>query len=233
MGPKEKQVEPEGDPGAPEWMVTFSDCMTLLLTFFVLLLSFSSFDDKVCLQFQKFLFADLSSLHQQVRRSRDAVASIDEITPKDDPETGSEKPTLENKSKTNLLKEKEPKEFHKKKVFVGDSGRFFWGKGTAISSWGRKTLEVLGAFLKRVPGRVVISEHGPIGDKKDEQLGLARAWTVMESFTSRHGLDKARFSISAASTLAQWATDEHKPKPKHTKDRRTLEIVILERSISN
>ena len=40
-----KRVEPEEPAGAPEWMVTFSDCMTLLLTFFVLLLSFSSFDD--------------------------------------------------------------------------------------------------------------------------------------------------------------------------------------------
>ena len=45
MGRANKQVVPDEDPGAPEWMVTFSDCMTLLLTFFVLLLSFSSFDD--------------------------------------------------------------------------------------------------------------------------------------------------------------------------------------------
>ena len=42
-----KQAETEEAPSAPEWMVTFSDCMTLLLTFFVLLLTFSSFDDKI------------------------------------------------------------------------------------------------------------------------------------------------------------------------------------------
>lgn len=161
------------------------------------------------------------------------MVSIEQIALKDDLETGSEKPTFENKSKINLLKEKEPKEFHKKKVFVGDSDWFFWGKGTAISSWGRKTLEVLGAFLRRVPGRVVISENGPKGDKKDEHLGLARAWTVMECLTREQGLDKSRFSISAASTLAQWATDKHELSPKHTEDKRTLEIVILERSISN
>jgi chemotaxis protein MotB len=230
---KKRQVEPEGEPGAPEWMVTFSDCMTLLLTFFVLLLSFSSFDDKIYLLFSETPLIDLPSLHQQVKRNRDAMVNIEQLTHKDDPETGSEKPTLENKSKTNLLKEKEPKEFHKKKVFVNDSDQFFWGNGTAVSAWGRKTLEDLGAFLKRVQGRVVISEHGPIGDKKNEQLGLERAWTVMEYLTSQQGLDKARFSISAASTLAQWATDEHEPTPQHTKDRRTLEIVILERSIGN
>ena len=47
MGHGSKQTESDEAPGAPVWMVTFSDCMTLLLTFFVLLLSFSSFDDKV------------------------------------------------------------------------------------------------------------------------------------------------------------------------------------------
>ncbi len=36
------QVEDEPKAGAPEWMVTFADLMSLLLTFFVLLLSFSS-----------------------------------------------------------------------------------------------------------------------------------------------------------------------------------------------
>ena len=30
--------------GAPDWMVTFADLMSLLLTFFVLLLSFSSME---------------------------------------------------------------------------------------------------------------------------------------------------------------------------------------------
>ncbi len=36
--------EPEPKKGAPEWMTTFSDMVTLLLTFFVLLFSFSSID---------------------------------------------------------------------------------------------------------------------------------------------------------------------------------------------
>lgn len=35
----------EDKPGAPEWMVTFGDLMSLLLTFFVLLLSFSQMDN--------------------------------------------------------------------------------------------------------------------------------------------------------------------------------------------
>jgi chemotaxis protein MotB len=39
------ELEPDETPaGAPEWMVTFADLMSLLLTFFVLLLSFSNME---------------------------------------------------------------------------------------------------------------------------------------------------------------------------------------------
>ena len=39
-----KKKKQDGPPGTPEWMVTFSDIMSLLVTFFVLLMTFSSFD---------------------------------------------------------------------------------------------------------------------------------------------------------------------------------------------
>lgn len=35
----------KGDPTCPGWMMTFGDCMSLLLTFFVMLISFTSFDN--------------------------------------------------------------------------------------------------------------------------------------------------------------------------------------------
>ena len=38
---RNKKPAPEGG-GAPKWMVTYGDLMSLLLTFFVLLLSFST-----------------------------------------------------------------------------------------------------------------------------------------------------------------------------------------------
>jgi chemotaxis protein MotB len=38
------RIEDEAPKGAPEWIVTFADLMSLLLTFFVLLLSFSSIE---------------------------------------------------------------------------------------------------------------------------------------------------------------------------------------------
>ena len=41
-----QEEEKSEDPGAPGWMVTFADLMTLLLTFFVLLLSMSTLDNQ-------------------------------------------------------------------------------------------------------------------------------------------------------------------------------------------
>ena len=74
---KQVEVEDEGG-GAPEWMVTYSDCMTLLLTFFVLLLTFSSFDDKVYRQFEDTLFEDLPKIYLQVRRSKASFLNPEE-----------------------------------------------------------------------------------------------------------------------------------------------------------
>ncbi|BDV00053.1 hypothetical protein TDMWS_01380 [Thermodesulfomicrobium sp. WS] len=46
MAKREKKDSGGGDGGVPAWMVTFSDLMTLLLTFFVLLLSMASMMDE-------------------------------------------------------------------------------------------------------------------------------------------------------------------------------------------
>ena len=41
---KKKKEEASGPPGAPEWIVTFTDMISLLVTFFVLMMTFSSLD---------------------------------------------------------------------------------------------------------------------------------------------------------------------------------------------
>lgn len=43
-GRRKKQREESGPPGAPEWIVTFTDMISLLVTFFVLLMTFSSLE---------------------------------------------------------------------------------------------------------------------------------------------------------------------------------------------
>ena len=60
---------------------------------------------------------------------------------------------------------------------------------------------------------------------------LDRAWAVLEYLTSTQNLDKNWFSISAASTLAQEGLGSDESSRAGLKSERTLEIVLLERSI--
>src|SRR3989304_1899861 len=53
MGRRERaKVEEVGGPEIGLWVVTFSDCMTNMLTFFLLLLTFSSFEETSYNQFK-------------------------------------------------------------------------------------------------------------------------------------------------------------------------------------
>jgi len=233
MGRRSKQAEPDEAPGAPEWMVTFSDCMTLLLTFFVLLLSFSSFDDKVFWQLKAIFSGSLSGLSNPDEKDKDAFFPAGQIEHTAELGAGSEKPTLVQGLEDRLKQETEPVDFRHWKVFLISSKRIFWGKGTVISSEGRNIMTTMASFLKEVPGRVVISENGPprllVEDKSGDSkyFGLPRAWAVVEYLTTRQNLNKKWFSISAASTMPQESSGSDEP------DERTVEIVLLERSVYN
>jgi len=223
MGHERKQRQDEAGPSAPIWMVTFSDCMNLLLTFFVLLVTFSSFDTNV--------LTNLGSVFRRIlpgisftpgvgEMDKSAFLPTTQLVSVEAHAEGSEKPTLTGGPQDNLEQETEPADFRGRKVFLIDSEDIFWGKGTAISSDGKKMLATVALFLKEVPNRVVISEH-TLDNQSGDQLGLQRAWAVTEYLTARCDLDKKRFSISAATTLANLEFSNE----------RTLEIILLERSI--
>ncbi len=225
MAKPRKQQIVEQEPGAPEWMVTFSDCMTLLLTFFVLLLSFSSFDDKVHRQLQETMFTDLPNIYAQVKRQRDALIQDEQINPTKELLKGSETETLVRGPQGNMKQTSKVKSFRDRKVFLISSERIFWGKGTKLSPEGHDILATLAKFLGRVPGRIVISENAPNSRIASKTLGLERSWAVMEDMVHKQAFDEKRLSITANSTIPTENEDGG--------DERRLEIIILERSITN
>ena len=77
MARKKKEVQADEPAGAPDWMVTFSDCMTLLLTFFVLLLSFSSFAEKGFRKLRASFMVALSGVSQTDENTRETVLPVD------------------------------------------------------------------------------------------------------------------------------------------------------------
>jgi chemotaxis protein MotB len=230
MWRRKSQAEADDAPGAPEWMVTFSDCMTLLLTFFVLLLSFSSFDDKLFRKLKVIFTKGQSSVSARAEGNKDAFLSTRQIQRNIiELDKGSEKPTLSRGTKDNLKEDTEPVDFRSRRVFLVPSENIFWGKGTVISSGGRDIMDKMALYLKEVPNRIVISESGLEGDEGAEESGLPRAWAVMEYLTAKQGLDKKRFSISASSTSSE-GNERNYPKREAE---RVVEIVLLERGVYN
>jgi len=232
MGQDRRQPEEEG-PSAPIWMVTFSDCMNLLLTFFVLLVTFSSFDTGVLTNLGT-VFRRIfpSFIGVQKEMPKDTFLPPILIVPLDAHEKGSEKPTLTRGPEDNLKVESQPTDFRGRKIFLLPSKDIFLGRGTAISSTGKNILATMALFLKEVPSRVVISEVGS-DNQDDEQLGLRRAWAVIEYLAAKKNLDKKWFSMSAASFLPKEGLENGQATATKSESERTLEIVLLERSIYN
>lgn len=217
MARQRPEVEEEEPVGAPEWMVTFSDSMMLLLTFFVLLLSFAGFGEEVLPglsdSFTKALplIWPSSSIQKESLWENEQIGNIEEV------EVGTETRTLVVAESSDFMKEKEPLDFRNLKVFSVPSNSFFWGNGTAISSSGRTMLDAFAVFLRSVPSRVVISENGPGGTG---QIGLDRAWSVFEYMTKKEGLKKEMFSITTSTMTLQ-----------SNQQQRALEITLLERNV--
>ncbi|NQV35255.1 MAG: hypothetical protein HQ515_21350 [Phycisphaeraceae bacterium] len=221
---KIERVE-EQDAGAPEWMVTFSDCMTLLLTFFVLLLSFSSFSDVDEYRKMTVSFADsLSSVSvsQEERRASLSTRLID--NPKKEIEEGSEvRSATDDAGEEGGMKETKMPDFREKKIFVVPSEKVYWGKGIVLSAQGRGILGDMASFIKEVPNRIVISECITGGAFSGDEVGLQRAWSALD-YLKRAGVKMGRLSISSASTLMGEGEASKEKK-------RTLQIVLLERNV--
>ena len=111
MSREKKQSEPEQEAGAPEWMVTYCDCMTLMLTFFVLLFSFASFDESAFEGLFTNFTQPLSKIDTPAEMDKSAFVSTKQILPTGYFDEGSEKPTLVKGDRNNLIEDTESADF--------------------------------------------------------------------------------------------------------------------------
>lgn len=229
MARAKKQVESDEAQGAPEWMVTFSDCMTLLLTFFVLLLSFSSFDDdRVFLNLKVIYSKALTGITPMTQIEKDSLLYFPPVKYVTELDKGSETTTSEQGSNDGLMKETKMTELNQGVAFLILSKKVFWAQGPTLSPEGRRILDMMALFINGSPSRVVISEKGPLNNQANQYFGLPRAWAVMEYLTKEQKLDSDRFSISTDGALAQESYRSAEPGTE-----RTVEIALLQRSIYN
>jgi len=207
MAKRKKQEEVKAGEG---WMVTFSDLMTLLLTFFVLLLSMSSMDQvviketlssfradiaflmakgagRIPTRFQilsKLLERPLEALHKP-QRIKDLLFP-DEVLP-----PWMERQTLEE----NLVVLARPEGV----ALVLTDNVLFSPGGSEISDAGRVLLGQIAAFLAASPLPVNVAGYGFDEAGADAaSVARSRALGVLEFFLG-FGFEPDRFSVSAYS----------------------------------
>jgi flagellar motor protein MotB len=196
MAGKPKPQEEESGEGAPLWIVSFADMISLLMAFFVMLTTFSSFGPRESEKIRTIARLTVTpnyGWHRQIPQSALRPTRV----AAGDGSTGSERPTLESADNGKSMKESYSADYKNAKIFVAESSGMFLAKGQAISPQGRGTLDKLAAYLGKVPGQIVIFEKGPA---EDTDLSVARAVSVVRYLQER-GIPKERCNISASTML--------------------------------
>ncbi|MBS3734254.1 MAG: hypothetical protein KGY99_04935 [Phycisphaerae bacterium] len=169
------QPAEEGGGTAGDWIVTFSDCMTLLLCFFVLLLTFSSFEE---IEAKRLAGAfDYMTLHSVFPIKREIPSSIVPPIPRqqDQVREGAETPQDADWDRIEIP-EKLPEilaldAYKDRRVLSFRSSDMFWARGVTLTPEAENCLRMIATFVRQVPCRVVIRETSP-------QIGLGRAAAV-------------------------------------------------------
>jgi len=204
------------------WLVTFSDCMTLLLCFFVMLLSFSSFDPKELTSvLDGFEQATQVSPFMNTRPPKESYLPDDESVI-DRTEEGSEMPTFDRLSATRTPRAPEDPlasdAYRDRRVLSIPSDLLFWGRGTSLKPQAAKVLGEVARFLRLMPCRVVIREEP--GPGLAPEASLRRAIAVMQHLTEAEDLPADRFVVSAAG-----------PGPDKAAKEAVLHIAMLNREV--
>ncbi|TFG48711.1 MAG: hypothetical protein E4H40_04210, partial [Candidatus Brocadiia bacterium] len=194
----------------------FSDCMTLLLTFFVLLLSFASFGEHVLQNLGSSFAEYLPDIGLINIAERESVFDDPLVKYSERLSSGSESRPKDEVSADNFVAETTPLDFTNLKVFTVASDEIFWGNGAVVSKDGKELLDAFVYFVRSVPSRLVISEHGT-GDHDD--IGMERGWSVLAYMTD-NGVDINKISISSMKMTEKAAGSE-----------RILEFTLLDKDV--
>ncbi len=210
---RKRKVEEDSSGGVPAWMMTFSDCMTLLLTFFVLLLSFSAFDRASLMPLKGAFKCRGEPTAFNYKQTIDDSVN-EEVQPQfDKTDKGAAKPTDSENKITENPKIPDPivdtEAYRDERVFYIASTRLFIGKGSVLTQKGKEYLEIIAAFMQRVPCKVIIGEIKPDDGSQAMQAGatdtgLRRSCVILRLLTEDYGLASERFCIAPTGTSAPY-----------------------------
>ncbi|MGM0437053.1 MAG: flagellar motor protein MotB [Bacillota bacterium] len=225
----------KNDDTDSNWMTTFSDMMTLLLTFFVLLYSMSTIDA------QKFKAA-VNSLRENMGilsggRTVSEEPMVEsgslgsDITPSPHENLTVARKEIQQYVQEKNLQDRVNMEMTQRGLVVRFTGQILFEVGEAdIRNKGRDVLDKVATVLKDMPNNVMIEGHTdnlPIDTDEfpsNWELSTARSTEVIKYFIEDPGIDPERLS---AAGYSKYRPIEPNDSPENRALNRRVEVVIL------
>ena len=212
MGRKKKREEPSGPAGAPEWVVTFTDMISLLVTFFILLLTFSSMDSYEALKVDSFLQGN-RGMHSAGGSSLVDVAKEDQLAASTIERGASRPHTRPPEGLQESIEEMGQRETSAHQSLdmndVGDgfliefnAAESFAPGSTELSSALRKSLGEIARVLEHYPHQVVVEGFSDGAFKpspsyrSEDEISLARADRAAQYMLQESGLSPKMIQLA-------------------------------------
>ncbi len=207
---KEREPDPEPD-GAPEWVVTFTDMISLLVTFFVLLMTFSSMEEYDMLRYQSLIQGSRGTIESRngpraIERVEDDI--ISDTHPLDgalDPHSRSELP--EERTESGRAADDDTVEVDLNQI--GDGLLITWDNKASYrvgsvtpNTYLKQALAEVGEVLRHYPHLIVIEAHTASdftagrGYANAEDFSLARAREAARVLIEQGGITPERIQLS-------------------------------------
>ena len=231
MSRRDDKGSSSGGGGAPTWMLTYADTITLLMTFFVLLMTFASIDKK---KFQALAGAlqEMLGPHARgnvgssrmspspLRSGQDSAHGVE--TPPDYDEMESVKKSIRKCLRSTDLDEVVDFTQTERGLLLRLQPQMLFEQGAAqIKAESAAVLSIVANTLKKVPHRLRVFGHGDEffmptrRHPHNPALAMARASAVCHHLAGRGGIKRSR--LQAASPAGEL----------HTKSA-AIEIMILQ-----
>lgn len=192
---KEKPVEEEGGESAPLWIISFADMISLLMAFFVMLSSFSSYDkqekEKLDATFQATLMACGGWLTGMPNSSMSpGLAGGDDVM------EGPEIRPLGKSTKAGEINQTDSKRFFTDRMFLVPVEFLFHSSSLGLTADGKGWLDNLAEYLSKMRGQILIVETKTA---QTHVAGPQRAVVIAEYLVQKE-IDPGRINISTRQT---------------------------------